>query len=481
MTTFSRMNNSTSSSPAIIPFEELSPLIEKYSGSGPRYTSYPTAVEFTPDCNSETWKHELHELGSGEHTGPLTLALYAHIPFCQSLCYFCACHKEIVRNRAIVPPYLAALQEEFRMYDQLLPKERLVRQIHWGGGSPSYLTPEEARKLMQGIRKHFPDIAADADISIELDPRTTDTGKLETYREVGFNRVSLGVQDFSERVQQTINRIQSRELTAALVEQARSLGFLSVNLDLIYGLPEQTLESFEETIATVLELRPDRIALYGYAHVTWLNKVQRSFHKAHLPSPQERIEIFLLALDQLQRHGYRHIGMDHFALPSDELCRAQEAQTLHRNFMGYSTHPCSALLGFGASAISTAPGALAQNAKELPEYQALISRNRLPIVRGVARDREDQLRAYVIDELFCQQRVDFARFSERWNRDFWDVFASAQPKVEQMSDDGLVVLSRDSLAVSDRGRLFTRNIAMNFDRYLEKRLEQTKPVFSNTV
>ena len=311
----------------------LKRLINAYSTQGPRYTSYPTAVEFTNSFNSDSWKKFLI---ADAH---LSTALYFHLPFCNSLCYFCACNKIIARSREGVAPYLQTLFKELKTYQELLDTKNIeIEQIHWGGGTPNYLLPDEMIELHQRTLEIFPKVENDADISVEIDPRTISSEHLSTLRKLGFNRLSMGVQDFDPFVQETINRIQPYELTRDVCLEARDVGFEGLNIDLIYGLPNQTTKGFSSTLEKILEIKPERIALYGYAHVTWIKKVQKALERSHLPTPEERIDLFLQAYQMLVSAGYLHIGMDHFALPSDELSIAQDSGKLNRNFMGYTTH-----------------------------------------------------------------------------------------------------------------------------------------------
>ena len=461
--------------------DQLRTLVKKYSGQGPRYTSYPSAVEFAPTVNNESWERFLQREFSYAMPGKTGLSLYVHIPFCSSLCYFCACHKLIVKDRGIVPPYLEALKRDLQCYRRVLPKDSVIEQLHWGGGSPSYLSSAEAESLFESIRELFPLESPLSDISIEVDPRTADRDKIRRYRALGFNRLSLGVQDFDLRVQEAVNRVQPYEMTAEIIEAARQVKFSSINVDLIYGLPEQTRESFAETLRKVLALRPDRIALYGYAHVSWLKKSQNSFNRLMLPSPEARIELFLLALDAFAAAGYVHIGMDHFALPEDSLAVAAKTGGLHRSFMGYTTHRGSRLMAIGASGISCFPGAIAQNIKDVKEYTLSANAQCFSIERGVIKTTDDLQRAEVIDSLFCRGEIDTEEFQSHWQLNFWEKFSAIKPALIELEDDGLVSLSPHRIELSASGRLFTRNVAMLFDAYLPGRLNETRRVFSATV
>ncbi len=450
-------------------------LISKYAVSVPRYTSYPTAVEFTAEFDTRAWKETLEVAGKDS-----PLSLYVHIPFCPKLCYFCACNKIITTDQSVTKSYLKALFKELETLARYFG-DAPVRQIHWGGGSPNFLRPEEMVSLQEETIRRFPrmqseaEIGAknDAEISVELDPRTTTLEQLHALKESGFNRVSFGVQDFNQNVQETINRVQTFEQTKELSDQSRQLGFSGVNLDLIYGLPNQTLEGFEETVRLVNILRPDRIALYGYAHVTWLQKVQKSFERAHLPTPEERIELFQLAVKSLSQAGYHHIGLDHFALPDDELTKSLRSKTLHRNFMGYTTEKGTSLLGFGASAISTLNEAFSQNEKDPKSYESRIYSDGVATVRGYRRSAEDLWRGELIEEVLCSGVVNIGDFAPHANlEDF-------RSQLEEFAADQLIEFTPNGFQLTEVGRFFSRNIASVFDAYLAK--HSMKKTFSQAV
>jgi len=454
-------------------------LIQKYSASAvPRYTSYPTAVEFTQSFGPSDWRKLLAE----EATADRALSLYFHVPFCRQLCYFCACNKVITNDRSLSGTYLDALEREMELYLQVLGKRRNpVAQIHWGGGSPNFLLPEEMSRLHRRTLAAFPELSKDAEVSVELDPRTTSVEQLEALRSSGFTRVSFGVQDFDPEVQETVNRIQTFEQTLELVNHSRRLGFSGLNLDLIYGLPLQTVEGFAKTLDSVMQIRPDRIALYGYAHVTWLQKVQNSFRKFHLPTPEERIALFQLAVGRLLAAGYLHIGLDHFALPEDSLARALNDGTLNRNFMGYTTHKGASLLGFGASSISTLPAGFAQNEKDPAVYQQRVAHGDFATVRGYSCSVDDQLRAEVIQQILCTGVVRFSEIASRWEVDPIERFAESFGMLEESMRDGLVELDESSLRVTSLGRYFARSIASTFDAFLARHRQSSRPVFSQAV
>ncbi|MFN8389391.1 MAG: oxygen-independent coproporphyrinogen III oxidase [Bdellovibrionota bacterium] len=471
---------STLSEVSFIEPSDVRRLAAKYSSRGPRYTSYPTAVEFGPQVNPQSWSEVVRADGSDPSAEWSSAALYVHIPFCSSLCYFCACNRIIVRDRAMFEPYLTALEREIRAYAEILPKHTVFQALHFGGGSPGLLLAEETARLLQRLREEFA-FASDAELSIELDPRTSTPERVQHYRELGFTRLSLGVQDFDSVVQRSVNRIQPVEMTASLFESARHAGFRSINADLIYGLPEQNLERFAKTIRQLLELRPERIALYGYAHVTWIKKAQKTFERLHLPDAAERLELFLHALGELEKAGYVSIGMDHFALPGDSLAKAFENGTLERTFMGYTSDRSPRLIGLGASAISTLPAAFAQNVPDTLGYIRMTETGTLPIERGVLRTAEDRLRGEIIEALFCKARLDISSLERRHGISFETKFASQLPALKSMAEDGLLSYSASHLELSRLGRLFTRNVAMLFDGYLAKHSEGSTPKYSATV
>jgi len=456
-------------------------LIEKYSRPGPRYTSYPTAAEFSSDFGADTWVDELRLLNSEVSGSERQISLYLHIPFCHSLCYYCACNKIIPKNREGVPAYLAAVTNEAALYAERLGSEREVDHIHWGGGTPNFLSPEEIVALHQAILVHFPGIHPSSEISVEVDPRTLTREHLRTFREQGFNRISFGVQDFDPEVQECVNRIQPFDLTQRTVIEAREFGFSGINIDLIYGLPNQTREGFCQTIERVIELSPDRIALYGYAHVTWVSKVQTTFRRFDIPSPGERVAIFSEAVSALSDAGYIYLGMDHFAKPGDELTQALKAGTLHRNFMGYTSRLAEPLIGLGVSSISSLSSAIGQNTKDISEYERGVASGVIPVTRGVKRTGDDCIRGNLIEKILCERRVDFSVFQNRWNQDFYSYFPQAFTALRRFESDGLVQLTSEGFFVTSLGAFFLRNIAMTFDSYLLAHEQQGKPVFSQAV
>jgi oxygen-independent coproporphyrinogen-3 oxidase len=434
-------------------------LINRYDCAGPRYTSYPTAVEFD---NEFTMRDLLKAKGHSK-----ALSLYFHIPFCDTVCFYCACNKIATKDRSKAEPYLKALEKEMIMQANLLDWQRPVEQLHWGGGTPTFLSDEQMVWLMSRTKSLFNVLDKDeGQYSIEIDPREVSSTTLRTLREIGFNRLSLGLQDLDERVQIAVNRVQSAELTFGVMQQARELGFNSVSLDLIYGLPHQSWMSFEKTLDKVIEARPDRLSVFNYAHMPTRFKPQRRINEADLPSAAEKLNIMHKAGEKLQAAGYVYIGMDHFALPDDELALAQKEGHLHRNFQGYTTHAHCDLLAFGVSSIGNLGNTFSQNVKTLDEYYASIEKNALPIQRGLVLNRDDLIRQDVITQLICQFALNFNQIDQDWCIQSTDYFANELIALEQMQKDGLLVLSEGRLQVTQPGRLLIRNICMVFDRYL---------------
>jgi len=445
-------------------------LIARYDRPGPRYTSYPTAVQFHADFGIEDYR-----AAAGRSRA---LSLYFHIPFCDTICFYCACNKIATKDRSKSEPYLQAMDREMAMQAAIFNQEQPVEQLHWGGGTPTFLNHEQMRWLMQRTGEHFNLLDDDSgEYSIEIDPREVQSDTLAVLREIGFNRMSIGLQDLDEQVQLAVNRVQSAELTFGVMQQARNLGFRSVSLDLIYGLPHQTLASFSRTLDAVIRERPDRLSIFNYAHMPERFKPQRRIEAGDLPEPQTKLDILQMAGQKLQDAGYVYIGMDHFALPDDELAQAQEQGHLYRNFQGYSTHAHCDLLAFGVSAIGSVGNTYAQNVKDLDSYYAAIERDELPIERGLVLTRDDLIRRDLISELICQFRLDLDTFGERWNIDARDYFASEIEKLQPMQSDGLVEIDEKGIQVTDPGRLLIRNVCMVFDVYLE----QAKARFSRVI
>jgi oxygen-independent coproporphyrinogen-3 oxidase len=407
------------------------------------------------------------------------VSLYMHIPFCESLCLFCACNVIIQKDKAVAPPYLGILKRELERVSRSVSKERSVVQFHWGGGTPTYLTPTQIEDLFGAAREQFT-FATDAEIGIEVDPRVTTSAHLETLRRLGFNRLSMGIQDFHPEVQKAIHRIQPFEMTRDLIATARVLGFDSINVDLIYGLPHQTPERFGHTVEQILELAPDRVALFSYAHVPWLKKQQGAF-AAFLPEGMQKFEIFRTGMLKFLEAGYLYIGMDHFAKPGDELAVSQRNRTLHRNFQGYTTKAGADLYGTGVTAISGIQDAYAQNHRDLPSWEKAVTDRGIATMRGYHLSADDLLRRAVISRLLCHTIVLKDEISREFGVDFDEYFSDELRRLEPSREDGLVLLERGEIRTTWLGRIFIRNLAMIFDPYLKRQQLAAKPLFSKTL
>lgn len=454
------------------------PLIEKYNISGPRYTSYPTVLQFDPSFGVADYRHIARASNTG--SPPPDLSLYFHIPFCARLCYYCACNKVVTKKRELAVPYLAQLEREIELQASLYDRSRTVTQLHWGGGTPTFLSEEQMRALMGATRAHF-QLADDVqgEYGIELDPREVREDTLGVLREIGFNRASLGIQDFEPAVQKAVNRIQSEALTGAVIDGARALGFRSISVDLIYGLPFQTLETMARTLAKIVALDPDRISIYNYAHLPDRFPPQKRLDANDMPAPDAKLDMLKLCIDTFGAAGYEYIGMDHFAKPTDELAIAQRSGSLYRNFQGYSTHADCDLVGMGLSAIGTVGGNFYQNAKALEVYGARLDAGELAIEKGLVPDVEDRLRRAVIMHLICRFNLDFAAFGFQHGIDFAHHFAPELTRLEAMVADGLLELTANGITVTPRGRMLIRNVCMVFDRYLAPR--PTERRFSKAI
>lgn len=443
-----------------------SDLLRKFDVSGPRYTSYPTADRFVEASASDNHVRALEQRRAGTAVMGLPLSLYVHIPFCESLCYFCACNKIITRNPERAQLYLRYLGREVDLYVARLGAGQAVSQLHLGGGTPTFFNDDDLRALMGMLRRSFRFVAG-AEYSIEVDPRTVDEKRLAALADMGFNRLSFGVQDFDPAVQKAVHRVQDTSQVFALVEAARRLAFDSINVDLIYGLPLQTPESHERTLAQVTALRPDRVALYAYAHLPERFKPQRRIATAELPSASAKIAMLSRALTVFEEAGYIYVGMDHFALPDDALAVAKRQGRLHRNFQGYSTQPDCDLVGLGVSAIGRVGAIYSQNTKTLDEYYDHLNQGRLPVVRGLALSRDDLLRRTVIMALMCQGQLQFEPVELAYLIDFRAYFAAELDALQEQVEQGMVTLSDHGIQVTSRGWFFVRAVAMVFDRYLQ--------------
>ncbi len=441
-------------------------LLRKYDVPGPRYTSYPTADRFVEAFGAGDYLQALAQRRAGPAALATPLSLYVHIPFCESLCYYCACNKIITKQKNRSAAYLRYLGREVELHTAVLGVQQPVSQLHLGGGTPTFLSDEELAQLMQMLRRNFA-IAPGAECSIEIDPRTVDAGRLQVLADLGFNRLSFGVQDFDPDVQKAVHRVQPYEQVAALMEDARRIGFDSVNVDLIYGLPLQTPESFARTLSQVSTLRPDRIALYGYAHLPERFKPQRRILTAELPGGGAKIAMLSQALAAFLSAGYVYIGMDHFALPGDALAVAKRQGRLHRNFQGYSTQADCDLIGLGVSAIGKVGATYSQNAKTMEEYCDDLDQGRLPVNRGLALSRDDLARRAVIMALMCQGQVVFESIELAWLLDFRSYFAAEMEQMKELQEQGLVVVDDTGIQVTAQGWFFVRGVAMQFDKYLQ--------------
>ncbi len=438
-------------------------LIRRFDVSGPRYTSYPTADRFVDGFGEAQCRDWLARRNIGGIKQPLSV--YVHLPFCNTICYYCACNKVVTRDHGRSAKYIKYLSREMALYDELLGEERSICQLHWGGGTPTFLSRPEMQSLMAAIHAHFRPLP-NAEYSIEIDPRKIEAGTMAFLAGLGFNRASIGVQYFDPAVQKAVNRLQSETETRLAIDEARANGFRSVNLDLIYGLPKQTLEGFDVTLQRVIDLSPDRIALYNYAHLPTVFKPQRRILEADLPGPGTRIEIFTLAMERLTGAGYVYIGMDHFAKPGDDLAIAQRQGRLHRNFQGYSTHADSDLLAFGVSAIGRIGPTYYQNFKQLDEYYDALDWGHLPVLRGIELTQDDLVRRAVIQALICHFRLSVESIELSYLLDFKAYFARELEDLAPLAKEGLVDVGPDWITVTPRGRLMVRAICMVFDRYL---------------
>ena len=453
-------------------------LIKRYDIAGPRYTSYPTAVQFTEGFDAIAYTRYTDH--SNNELIPRPLSLYLHLPFCKSLCYYCGCMKKVTRHEQQATQYLDLLHREVQMQGKLFDHDREVIQLHLGGGTPTYHDDEQLQGLMTGLRRHFSlSDADDREFSVEVDPRTVGMERLARLAGMGFNRISLGVQDIDPEVQKAVNRIQDTEATLQMIEGSRKLGFNSVSIDLIYGLPLQTVASFSNTIDTVVGARPDRLAVYNYAHMPQLFRAQRMIDAGDIPSPQTKLELMELTIDRLTKAGYVYIGMDHFARPDDELTVAQREGHLQRNFQGYSTRRECDMVGIGVSAIGRVGDCYAQNRKEIPVWEEAVAGGNLPIWRGVNLTTEDRLRRDIIEAIMCHGAVTYGHFEANYAIDFEEHFALELSNLQQLERDGLVRMEDKGFRATPEGRLLLRPVAMIFDEYLQT--PESKPRFSRVI
>ncbi len=463
--------------------------VRRFDRPGPRYTSYPTAVEFT----EEIGEAEYHEkLARSNAEGDAPLSLYAHLPFCEHRCLFCGCHVVITPHMPVAEKYLSYLKKEIDLLAARLPDRRTLVQMHWGGGTPTYYAPAQLRELFEHVRNYF-DFADGAEIALEVDPRVTTRDHLETLSDLGFNRLSMGVQDLTQEVQVAIDRNQSYDQTADLIRTARELGFTEgINVDLIYGLPKQRPETFATNLDKIIELRPDRVAAYSFAYVPWIRGHQKKLNQDELPTPEVKLELYMMAMDRFLAAGYEPIGMDHFALPDDELSVAAREGRLYRNFMGYTVMPASDMVGIGISGIGEVQHAFFANEKKLSRYYDEIDAGRLPVQRGYLLNQDDVIRQYVIQQIMCNFQISKSDVRERFDVEFDDYFADSLDRLSAVREAGFVVEDNDVLRVTPQGRLFVRNVCMEFDRYMADKQQPAdadaedgekkgSPVFSRTV
>ena len=447
----------------------------KYSKPGPRYTSYPTALEFSDSFGYDEY---IKKLDSQDSSRPLSL--YFHLPFCKNACYFCGCNVVFTSKEDKMVRYMEYLKKELQILSGHLDCKREVIQMHFGGGTPTFFNAEQLDEVIKEIRSFFPNFVHDAEISCEIDPRHINEEQMRVLNQNGFNRVSFGIQDFNEKVQQAVHRIQPYNITKDAMDLARKYNMNSVNVDLIYGLPHQSLETFKETLSLALTLNPDRFAVFNYAHVPWMKKTMRKIDETTLPLPDEKLQIMQYTINFLTSNGYKMIGMDHFAKPEDELFKAIEKGELHRNFQGYTTKGGADLIGVGLTSIGEGVNYYAQNHKEMREYEEAIDAGKLPFERGVVLNDDDQIRQFVIMELMSNFKLDIRRFEKLFNIDFKTYFADALLALKPFVDDELLVMDENHIECSQTGTLLIRNIAMPFDAYMKKHTKSSK-TFSKTV
>lgn len=453
-------------------------VLRRFDVSGPRYTSYPTADRFVEAFGAEDYAVALKQRRSGAAAMTLPLSLYVHIPFCESLCYYCACNKIITKHHDKGAVYLRYLNREIDLHTALIGQGQVISQLHLGGGSPTFLSDAELRELMGMLRRNFTFVPG-GEYSIEIDPRTVDASRLDTLAELGFNRLSFGVQDFDPAVQKAVHRVQPAEQVFALMEAARARGFDSVNVDLIYGLPQQTPESFSRTLQQVVDLRPDRIALYAYAHLPERFKPQRRINTVELPTGASKISMLSGSLATFMGAGYVYVGMDHFALPEDSLAIAKRQGRLHRNFQGYSTQPDCDLIALGVSSIGRIGATYSQNAKTLEEYYDYLDQGQFPIVRGLALTRDDLVRRAVIMALMCQGELYFESIDISFLIDFKTYFATELHNLQALAEQGMVEVDEHRIVVTGQGWFFVRAVAMVFDKHLQT--DKTRARFSKII
>jgi oxygen-independent coproporphyrinogen-3 oxidase len=451
-------------------------LIKKYDKPGPRYTSYPTAPHFHEGFTDKDFLNEVIRTNNQENLPDLSL--YYHLPFCDTLCYFCGCNMIISRNRDRIQNYINFLKKEIDLVKSHLAPGRKVSQLHWGGGTPTHLNPNEIKDLISYINQNF-EFIEDPENGCEIDPRELTKAHLEALREGGFNRISMGVQDFYDKVQKAVNRIQPEDMTRQVVDWVNELGFTSINLDLIYGLPFQTADTFSKTVDSIIDISPDRIAVFNYAHVPWMKKHMSLINEADLPAPEEKLNILKMTVEKLTDTGYVFIGMDHFAKPDDDLSKALNEKRLYRNFQGYSTNAGADLYAMGITSISQIGNIYAQNFKTEKEYSSALDNGIFPVTKGVALTEDDTLRRHVITKIMCDFELSFEAIDKKFGIEFEKYFQQGLDGLDEMINDGLLSIDNRKIKVNQMGRLLIRNIAMNFDGYIER--NQDKGRYSRTV
>ncbi|MFN3603318.1 MAG: oxygen-independent coproporphyrinogen III oxidase [Leptonema sp. (in: bacteria)] len=450
-------------------------LVQKYDVQGPRYTSYPPVPNFDANFSEKDYINYL-----SEHSITKKISLYFHLPFCKSLCYYCGCNIFITSNQDIKRSYLDFLKKEIVLHRKYIPNGVIVKQLHWGGGTPNYLENSQISDLFSFIKNEF-SFSSDAEISIELDPRTVQDEQLELLKDLGFNRISFGIQDLNDVVQKNINRVQPIEIIENLYYKSRKLNFDSINMDFIYGLPYQTLENYKNNLNKILEWKPDRLAFFSYAHVPWIKKHQNLLNVQHLPQAREKISIFKEIVETLTDNGYIYIGLDHFAKPEDELSQAFLKKQLHRNFQGYTVLDRMDVLAFGITSISQLQMCYVRNTKNIKEYKEKINTDKLPIFDGYLMTFDDILRKEIIHQIMCNLQVDFIEIENRFHINFKDYFSDSLKKLQQLEDDGIVAFSGNKIEVLTKGRPLIRNVAMCFDAFLERKDNSKKKIYSKTI
>ncbi len=451
-------------------------ILKKYTKAGPRYTSYPTAPMFTEDFKAKDLERIIRDTNAEDK--PADLSLYFHLPFCRSVCYFCGCNVVYTKRGEEAEKYIDYLEKEIKMIASLQKADREVVQLHFGGGTPTFLSTDQLRRLHKAITDNFK-LASDIEAGVEIDPREASDDHIKTLRELGFNRISMGIQDFDPKVQKAVHRVQTEELSRHVIDVCREQNYDSINIDLIYGLPHQSVESFEKTVDKIIEINPDRMAVFNFAYVPWMKPIQKSIKEEDLPSVAEKFEILKMVIEKFTTAGYVYVGMDHFAKPDDELFVAQKEKTLYRNFQGYTTKAGCDLYGLGATSIGQIGNCYVQNRHELSDYFQAIDEGKLPVWRGYELNEDDILRRYIITRIMCDFELEYAAVEKKFDLDFKKDFALELSELEPMTRDKLLTISDDKIVVSDLGRILIRNIAMVFDTYLRKPTKEMR--FSKTV